>query len=213
MKKYIDISPLISEKTAVFPGDTPFEREILLDFRKNDHLLLSSFRTTAHIGAHTDAPNHYHPEGEDIASRDLTIYFGKCQVIEIKKKDKKRIYPEVLAKTEIKATRILFKTGSFPDSEKWNADFIALSPELIEYLAEKGVILVGIDTPSVDPADSKELETHKKIYEKNLAIIEGLVLEKVAEGLYTLIALPLKISGADASPVRAILLPEETIFA
>ena len=82
---------------------------------------------------------------------------------------------------------------------------MALSPALVEELARQGVVLIGIDTPSVDPATSKELPSHQAIYRHDIAILEGVVLTSVNEGDYELIALPLKIKGADASPVRAIL--------
>jgi arylformamidase len=100
----------------------------------------------------------------------------------------------------------LLATGSFPNPEKWNSDFAALSPELVTYLHKQGVRLVGIDTPSIDPENSKALESHQAVADCDLAILEGIVLDKVPDGLYTLLALPLKIEGADASPVRAVLL-------
>jgi arylformamidase len=207
--EYIDISPLITEKIAVFPGDTEFSRKVLLDFKTGNNLLLSGITATVHLGAHTDAPNHYHPDGSDIASRDLNFYMGKCQVISVSLERGKRIYPEDIKNIKIDASRIIFKTGSFPNPDNWNHDFNSLSPEIIEYLVEKKVILVGIDTPSVDPADSKDLETHNSIYKNNLAILEGVVLDEVEDGNYFLIALPLKIKEGDASPVRAILLKNQ----
>ncbi|MFN4149607.1 MAG: cyclase family protein [Candidatus Sericytochromatia bacterium] len=203
--KYIDISPTITSDIAVFPGDKTFERNILLDFKQGHNLLLSSINSTVHLGAHTDAPNHYHPDGEDIAQRSLNYYIGKCQIISVNIQKKDRIYPKDIKNIEIKAERVLFKTNSFPNPNLWNDDFNSLSPELIKYLKDKNVILVGIDTPSVDPSDSKDLETHNSIYNNDLAILEGIVLSEVQDGIYTLIALPLKIQGADASPVRAIL--------
>ena len=84
-------------------------------------------------------------------------------------------------------------------------DFNSLSPELIEFLVQHEVCLVGIDTPSVDPFSSKALESHKSIAKHDLAILEGLVLDSVPEGLYQLMAFPLKLAQADAAPVRAVL--------
>jgi arylformamidase len=209
---YIDISPLITPAIAVFPGDTPFSSNILLDFKNKDNLLLSSITSTVHLGAHTDAPNHYHPAGEDIASRSLEYYMGKCQVIGVSLPPKARIYPEDISGIEITEKRILFRTSSFTNPDQWHDMFNSLSPELVEYLAGKGVILTGIDTPSVDPADSKDLEAHNSIFRNNMAILEGIILENVADGIYTLIALPLKIKEGDASPVRAVLLPDLKIL-
>lgn len=207
-KMIIDISPLISENTAVFPGDVKFKRNVSMDFSKGHHFGLSSITSTLHLGAHTDAPNHYHKDGESIDQRDLQIYYGSCQVIEVNLERSERITPEDIKSIKIECERVLFKTNSFPDPGNWNADFNSLSPELIQYLSKNGVLLVGIDTPSVDPSDAKELSTHLKIHELNLAILEGIILSHVEEGKYKLIALPLKIKGADASPVRAVLIRE-----
>lgn len=209
--KYIDISPLISEQIAVFPGDCSFKREISLDFVKGDNLVLSSISSTVHLGSHTDAPSHYHPQGKSIAEVSLDYYLGLCQVINISKQPGTRIYTEDIKNVTIQAERILFKTGSFPNPEQWNSDFNSLSPELINYLAQQNVILVGIDTPSIDPEESQALESHGAVYQNKMAILEGVVLDNVDPGLYTLIALPLKIKDADATPVRAILIcTEET---
>jgi arylformamidase len=106
---------------------------------------------------------------------------------------------------------VLFKTGSFPDPNQWNGDFNALSPELIEHLADQGVVTVGIDTPSVDPADSKALESHQALFRRDVAVLEGLILNRVTPGVYTLVALPLALKDADASPVRAILLERDRL--
>lgn len=205
--QYIDISPVLRREIAVFPGDTPFERTVNMSFKEGQHLDLSDVRTTLHVGAHTDAPSHYHLEGKTIEERDLSLYMGPCQVIEVKGKPS-RIKPEDV-KEKIMAPRVLFKTNSFPDPDQWNDDFSALSPELIHFLKKENVVLVGIDTPSVDPATDKTLVSHKAIYENDMAILEGIVLTNVASGIYQLIALPLRIEGADASPVRAILLKEK----
>jgi arylformamidase len=205
-KEIWDISPLLSEKTAVFPGDQSYQRVVSMGFESGDHFALSSIQSTVHLGAHADAPNHYHKEGKGIDSRDLSLYMGTTQVIETNLPRGERIGPESIKGKKIEASRVLFKTNSFPNSEVWNDDFNSLSPELIDKLHQMEVRLVGIDTPSVDPADDKKLLTHKKIYECDMAIIEGIVLKDVKEGIYQLIALPLPLKDCDASPVRAILL-------
>ena len=205
--KIFDISPTISPATAVWPGDVPFSRQVSLDFEQGHNLVLSAVTSTVHVGAHADAPIHYHPEGEDIASRSLHYYLGPCQVVHTQLALGARLYPADLGDREIRMPRVLFRTGSFPDPDSWNSDFNSLSPELVEFLADRGVILVGIDTPSVDPEKSKELESHQAIYRRNLAVLEGIVLDDVPEGCYFLVAPPLKLRDADASPVRAVLLP------
>lgn len=203
--KYYDITPLVSEQLGVFPGDKPYKIDTSMSFENNDNIKLSAVSTTVHLGAHVDAPSHYHPEGENIAERSLDYYMGMCQVISVKTAMGQRIVPDDILKVKIQAPRVLFKTGSFPNPNNWNSDFCSLSAELIEELAEKGVSLVGIDTPSIDPESSKELPAHNKVYELNMAILEGVDLSEVPDGVYDLLALPLKLKGLDASPVRAIL--------
>lgn len=201
---FFDITPVISPSLGVFPGDKSFEQKFVLDFPKN-HLSLSQITTTVHLGAHADSPYHYHSSGATMEQVDLFPYIGLCQVIHASAPDGSRVYPADLEGQEILAPRVLICTGSFPDPEHWNSDFQALSPELIQYLSQKGVRLVGIDTPSIDPEQSKQMESHQAIYQCRMSVLEGLVLSDVPEGLYTLVALPLKIKGSDASPVRAVL--------
>lgn len=209
---YFDISPAVSPALGVFPGDVPFQRRVSLDFANGEHLLLSSITTTLHLGAHADAPNHYKPGEVGIDLRHLGYYMGKAQVISAPVERGARVRLEDLKGTPIQAPRILFKTGSFPDPNRWNDDFAAMDPALIETMAQRGVRLIGIDTPSIDPQDSKLLEAHQVIARNDMAILEGLCLNDVPDGLYTLIALPLRLQGADASPVRAILLTDASLL-
>ena len=214
---FIDITPLVSSRLGVFPGDRSFRQDISMDFKNDDHLLLSSIETTLHIGAHADGPNHYIPDGQAIADRDLGIYMGRCLVLHAKAPKGARIEREHLHEkwADTKkwgASRILVRTDSFPDPEKWNSDFSSLSPQLISDWAESGVCLVGIDTPSIDPEDSKLLESHQVVAQYDLAILEGVVLSHVREGYYTLVALPLRLEGADAAPVRAVLFKDSTLL-
>jgi arylformamidase len=90
-------------------------------------------------------------------------------------------------------------------ADRWDGDLAAYDPALVERLADLGVTLIGIDTASIDPADSKTLESHQVIRRRGLRVLENLVLDDVPEGDYELIALPLKLTTADASPVRAVL--------
>lgn len=217
MNDFIDISPHLSERIGVFPGDVPFSREISLDFKKGHHLLLSSMRSTLHLGAHADGPNHYSPSGVGIGARDLSIYMGRCLVVESLAERGERVSKDSLGEawrsvSRWPVARVLVKTGSFPDPDHWNSDFCSLALDFIEELARSGVRLVGIDTPSIDPEDSKTLDAHQVVARHDLAILEGLDLSDAAEGFYTLIALPLRLEGADASPVRAILLKDLAIL-
>src|SRR5262249_10809699 len=108
----------------------------------------------------------------------------------------------------IRAPRVLIRTGTFLDPDRFDEDFASLSPELVDALADQGAVLVGIDTPSIDLCHDKVLLTHQAVGRRDLAVLEGLLLDGAPPGLYTLVALPLKIAGADASPVRAVLLAE-----
>jgi arylformamidase len=202
----IDISPVLNASLGVWPGDTPLAREVLLEIAKGASVTLSTLRATVHLGAHADAPSHYEDGAADIASRSLTYYAGECEVIRVPMERGGLITPVMLPR-EPSAPRVLFATGTFPDPRVFNQDFAALSPALVDHLHAAGVILAGIDTPSVDPFASKELAAHRRFLAHDMAILEGLVLDGVADGHYELIALPLRLEGFDASPVRAVLRP------
>lgn len=198
--RVIDISPPIGSKIAVFPGDTSFRRDILLSFQLGNHLELSAVQMSVHTGAHADAPSHFHPEGRSIDKIPLDVYIGRAQVITVNDLEVKRL-------PDIQAKRVLFRTNSFPNPNRWNDDFFSLTPEIVEHLHSKGVILVGIDTPSVDPADSKDLPTHQALFKTGILNLEGLDLSGANDGIYNLVALPIKIEGAEAAWVRAVLVP------
>ncbi|HWX17814.1 MAG TPA: cyclase family protein [Chthoniobacterales bacterium] len=231
-----DITPPITPKLAVWPGDTPLSREVLNDMARGDNITLSTLRATTHLGAHADGPNHYGKDASAIDKRSLDYYLGRCQVIRVGVARATRITPKMLppkVSREVPAVggshlasraaasaqgsgapgeraihlkpRVLFATGTFPNPQKWNSDFAALSVELVDFLHERGVITVGIDTPSVDLFESKDLSAHKAMLRHDMSILEGLVLKDVPEGIYELIALPLRLVGFDASPVRAVL--------
>ena len=208
MVRILDISPLISSRIAVWPGDVPFSRSVSAAMDQGANLDLSSITTTLHLGAHADAPSHYVREGAGMASVELDAYVGPCQVVRVSLPRGERIQPHHV-KEKITAPRVLFCTGSYPDPDVFNQDFNSLSPELIGHLNALGCVLVGLDTPSVDPFDSKPLESHQALARTGMRNLEGLVLDHVEPGIYTLIALPLKLEGADASPVRAILMKEK----
>jgi arylformamidase len=199
-----DITPLVSERLQVWPGDTPLTRQILCDMNRGDNLTLSTLHATVHLGAHADAPSHYGPTAPAIHERTLDYYLGPCQVIRVNAAPGSRILTNLIT-APIVTKRVLLATGTFPDPERFDADFAALSPELVDSLHDQGVILIGIDTPSVDPFHSRDLPSHQRFLHHDMAILEGLILKDVPEGIYELIALPLKLAGFDASPVRAII--------
>jgi arylformamidase len=206
MPKLIDITPTISGRLAVWPGDTPYRYTPNLRISEGANIDLGEITGTVHLGAHADSSSHYHAEGLGIEARELDLYYGPCEVIAVEVERGARILPGDLPH-EPTLPRMLFKTDTYPNAESFNEDFAAFSPELLDWLADLGVRLVGIDTPSADPFESQALEAHQVLYRRDLAILEGLDLKHVAPGHYTLIALPLKLEGADASPVRAALVP------
>lgn len=218
-----DITPSISESLAVWPGDTPPSRQVLFDMQRGDSLTLSTLRATVHLGAHADAPSHYGRDAGPIDQQPLETYLGPCLVVKVNVARGVRLdinawegglhalraedgapaaLPDLI---ETGVARVLVATGTYPDPNRFNLDFAAFSPELIDHLHSQGVRLVGIDTPSVDLFESKELPVHRRILRHKMAILEGLVLSDVPAGMYELLALPLKLVGFDASPVRAVL--------
>lgn len=207
----IDISPRISQRLAVFPGDVAPTREVAFDMKRGDAFTLSALRTTVHLGSHADAPSHYGRDGRTMDEQPLHLYWGVCEVVRVRA-DRITAITRVsrgdldVAPNWVPSTpRLLIATHSYPDCDKWNADFLAIEPALVDWLADVGVRLVGIDTPSVDSADSKDLPAHRRFFARDLSIIEGLVLAHVDPGQYELCALPLKLEGFDGSPIRAAL--------
>jgi len=199
-----DITPAVTAHLAVWPGDTPPSREVLADLKRGDNITLSTLRATVHLGAHADAPSHYGRDAASIESRSLDLYLGRCRVVRIPATRGTRIPPSAIPEG-LHAERVLIATGSYPDPYVFNEDFVALEPETVDLLHDRGARLVGIDTPSVDLCSAKQLVAHARFLAHDMAILEGLVLAHVPEGEYELIALPLKLDGFDASPVRAVL--------
>lgn len=200
-----DISPAIGPGAPVFPGDTPFSMRWTWRIGPGCPVNVSALTLSPHTGSHTDAPLHYDEDGRAIADVPLDAYIGPCRVIHaigaaplVRPAD----VADALAGTP---PRVLLRTYERAPTAAWDPAFAAIAPETIDALHAAGVRLVGIDTPSLDPADSKTLDAHRRVRALGLAILEGIVLDEVAAGDYELIALPLKLAGCDASPVRAVL--------
>jgi arylformamidase len=198
-----DITPLISKDLPVWPGSKSFSRSIEVDMKSGSSVTSSSISATCHLGAHVDAPSHYSLKGETIDMRSLDYFIGKCQVIRVQVPKKGYIHYSHI--NGIHAPRVLFATNTFDYKRAFQPDFAAIDPALMEKLADFGVFTVGIDTPSVDLFESQHLETHKTALRYNMNLLEGIDLSGVPDGIYELIALPLKLKDCDASPVRAIL--------
>ncbi len=206
----IDITPRITPDIAVWPGDTAISREVLCEIEKGATVTLSTLRATVHLGAHADGANHYGAGAAAIDAMPLERYIGPCHVVRARAERRAggmRVSVEHLDTPldAIRHPRVLVHTGTFPDFTRWNSDFAALDAELIDRLADRGVFLIGVDTPSVDVQESKDLAAHRRFLARNVSILEGLRLDHVASGEYELIAPPLPLVGFDASPVRAVL--------
>ncbi|MGE3107000.1 MAG: cyclase family protein [Phycisphaerales bacterium] len=214
--RVFDITPAVTPNLAVWPGDTPLSREVLCRQEDGASVTLSTLRATVHLGAHADGPNHYGVGAAGIGERPLDPYIGPCRVVHVPGARGRRVgvadFKQSLdapgtsgGATSLDESRVLLRTDSFPDPTNWNPDFAAIEPALIDLLHSRGVRLIGIDTPSVDTQDSKDLPAHRAFLRHDMCILEGLDLRAVPAGVYELIALPLKLIGFDASPVRAIL--------
>ena len=204
MKKLWDISPPITAQTPAFPGDTTYSQQWTAQLAPGCPVNISAITMSPHVGAHADAPLHYASGAAPIGLVDLLPYLGACRVIHAIGCGP-LIHPEHLAHaSEALPPRVLVRTCLVAPTA-WSPDFSAFAPETITFLAGLGVKLVGIDSQSVDPADSKTLDSHQLLLKHDLRVLENLVLDEVPAGDYELSALPLKLTTADASPVRAVL--------
>jgi arylformamidase len=203
-KRLWDISPPIAPDSPLFPGDTAYSQEWTAQIGPGCPVNLSAITMSPHIGAHADAPLHYAPGAPTIGAVDLAPYLGPCRVIHAIGCGP-LVRPEHLAHAiERLPPRVLVRTCTRAPTS-WSPEFAAFAPDTIAWLASLGVTLVGIDSQSVDPADSKTLDSHHLLLAHDLRVLENLVLDDVPAGDYELIALPLKLTTADASPVRAVL--------
>ena len=205
MKRIWDISPPVAPGSPVFPGDTPYEQHWSATLAPGCPVNVSRITLSPHIGAHADAPLHYDGLGEPIGAVDLAPYLGPCRVIHAIGCGALVQWEHLQHAARDLPPRVLVRTYDRMPVDRWDAELAAYAPETIEKLAAFGVKLVGIDTASIDPAESKTLDSHQVIRRLGLRVLENLVLDEVPEGDYELIALPLKLMTADASPVRAVL--------
>ncbi len=201
----IDISPPIDMATPVWPGDTTVGIDRVWRIEAGSPVNVARLTLSPHTGAHADAPLHYDPNGAPIGSVALDTYFGACRVIHCVGAAPLVTPKHVAEFLDAVPSRVLLRTYTVAPLEAWDDDFCAVSPETIDLLASRGVKLLGIDTPSLDPQESTTMDSHQRIRANGMAILEGLVLDAAAAGDYELIALPLKFSTLDASPVRAVL--------
>lgn len=204
MKRLWDLSPPVQPGSPVFPGDAPFELHWAWTLGPECPVNVATLRMSPHTGAHADAPLHYDPLGLPVGALALEPYLGRCRVIHAIGRKPLVQWSDLSHALQDLPPRVLVRTYARAPTA-WDPELAALAPEVIERLADAGVRLIGIDTASIDPAQSKSLDSHQAIRRRDLRVLENLVLEHVDEGDYELIALPLRLATADASPVRAVL--------
>jgi len=203
-----DISPPVGQDSPVFPGDTPYSQRWCATIAPGCPVNVSAVTLSPHVGAHADAPLHYDAQGAAIGAVALDAFIGPCRVIHAigcgPLIEWRHIVHAVQGLLPPLPPRVLVRTYVQAPC-RWDNDLTAYAPETVERLADLGVRLIGIDTASIDPADSKQLPSHNVIRRRDMRVLENLVLDEVSEGDFELIALPLKLMQADASPVRAVL--------
>lgn len=205
MRRIWDISAPVHAGTPVFPDDTPYQQRWSAEIAPGCPVNVASLTLSPHVGTHADAPLHYDPQGAAIGAVDLNPYLGPCRVIHAVGVRPLVRWQHLAHAVNDLPPRVLVRTYARMPVDAWDAQLAAFAPDTVERLADAGVQLIGIDTASIDPADSKTLDSHQVIRRRGLRVLENLVLDDVPEGDYELIALPLKLMTADASPVRAVL--------
>ncbi len=202
----IDISRNLAPDTAVWPGDTPFKLRKIMDRERGDSVNLTTLTISAHTGSHVDAPYHFADDGLTMEAVDLRPYWGPAQVVTVDKESGPLFPADYSAYDLTAAARLLVRTpvSRFPVTE-FPPVIPHPSPELADLLGSLGILLYGTDALSMDDINSESLPGHNGMLRNGIAILEGLDLTHASDGLYELVALPLKIIGGDGSPVRAVL--------
>lgn len=205
MKTLWDISPPIDAKSPVFPGDTGYRQRWVAKIGPDCPVNVSAITLSPHVGAHADAPLHYDPQGVAVGALLLEPYLGRCRVIHAIGASPLIELAHVQHALADVPPRVLIRTYRRFPVDRFDPALSGVDPGLVHALADRGVTLIGLDSASLDPANSKELPSHQAIRARGVRVLENLLLDDVPEGDYELIALPLKLVTADASPVRAIL--------
>ena len=200
---WIDITQTLTEDTAHWPEDTPFRFEVPVTKADTGSVNIGKITTSTHTGTHIDAPFHFDEAGRTVETLDVNRYIGEATIIEVY--DTGEITREVLERFTIKGQTLLIKTQKSYDTERFPGEVPVLGEDAVAYIASLGIKLYGIDVPSVDALDSKDLTIHHKLHQNDIMIIENVILAETPGGFYDFIALPLKIKGGDGSPVRAVV--------
>ncbi len=198
----IDVTRPFATGTPEWPGDTPFSFRWTSHHERGDHLAVGAFTASTHFGTHVDAPCHFLRGGGTVDTLAPELFFGPALVVDVRGQTELTV-PADLART----SRILFRTDVWPVGAAFPAKIPTLAPETPDRLAAAGVRLVGFDLPSVDAVESHDLPIHHALHQHGIAILESLDLAGVPPAEYQLCALPLRLVGTDAAPVRAVLFP------
>jgi arylformamidase len=199
-----DVSRRLVNGMPVWPGDTPFQFEVSWPMEESGSVNVGRLELSTHTGTHVDAPFHFDNDGKRIIDLDLNLYIGPARVVGMA--DKTSIGVRDVKDLDLAGVeRILFKTLAWENSAVFPDKIPHIEPDLGSYLADKGIRLIGLDVPSVDPIDSKELPAHHSLNRHGIHILESLNLVEIEPGDYELIALPLPLVEGDGSPVRAVL--------
>jgi arylformamidase len=202
----IDISRILESRLAVWPGDAPFALQVVSDRRTGAAVNLTTLTLSAHTGTHIDAPHHIADNAQAVDALDLASFWGLAQVVTVAKPAGPLTSADFAQADLGRARRLLVRSeASMCDPAVFPPQFVYPSLPLADVLGELGICLYGTDAPSVDPADSEDLPGHQALLRNRIAILEGLDLSRAPDGLYELVALPLKIAAGDGSPVRAAL--------
>ncbi len=203
---WIDISQPLTATIAVWPGDTAFRYTVSCTKEESGSVNIGKLTMSTHTGTHIDAPFHFNNNGLRVLDLNISVYVGKARVIDVSAYES--IGREQLVSFELEGVkRLLLKTKSSSNPAIFPEKISFLREDAAPFLQAKGVVLIGVDVPSVDPLDSKELPVHHALFHHGVHILENIVLSQVEEGDYELIALPLALAEADGSPVRAIIKP------
>lgn len=204
-----DISRPLSAETPAWPGDAPLDVRWVARRGDGDPVNLSTVMMSPHLGTHVDAPRHVHDDGAPVDALDLDLFVGPARVVRVQPDERGRVDERDLRGIDpADPPRVLLATGSHPDPRVWPDRFAGLTVEAAAWLADRGCRLVGIDSPGIDPPDAEDLPVHHRLRTGGVIWMEGLDLSNVMPGVYRLVALPLRLVGLDASPVRAILIEE-----
>lgn len=205
MSLLIDITPPVRPGAAVFPGDAPYRVARTFEIGPGCPVNVTEVALSTHCGAHADAPLHYDAQGAAIDALPLDDFIGPARVLDARGEGPLCLPQDIAAALDGVPARVLLRLADALDPCVWPQEFRALSPETVDLLAARGVRLVGVDVPSVDPQTSKDLPAHRAFCRHDMRILENLALAGVECGDYELIAPPLKLEGLDAAPVRAVL--------